>query len=487
MAFTEFYVQSTGSNLNAGSTNADAAAFTYAGGTFVRSSGVFTVASGDPASDGVAVGDFASVYTTAGASVATFVGRVTARDATTITVSTAAIAGATSSVSESAAAATCKVGGAWAGPSGSVAFPFNFAAATLTNSSGDTPRVNIKGDATETNTEYSISTGMTHTLAGSVRFQGYTSSIGDGGKARIDASTNAIVYLACSGARTDLLDMIFSGSASSGSNAGVTVSGSNCYLQGLTIYGARSHGLSCTGAGAVVVECEAYGNDTANAANTAGFYTSVACTYVRCISHNNGSAGSNAFGFRADASCHATYHKCIADSNDSDGFRMTQSGNSFIVMVGCDSYGNGGDGLELVNSASCSVLIDSCNFTKNGGYGVTYSGSGGIHGLLVNCGFGAGSEANTSGATNSSAISPLDVVGTVNYDSNDSPYVDAANGDFRITLADAKGAGRGAFTQKQSSYSGTVGYPDIGAAQHDDAGGAGGMIVHPGMSGGIRG
>lgn len=487
MAFTEFYVQTTGSNLNAGSTTSDSAAFTYAGGTFVRSTGVFTVASGDPASDGVSVGDFASVYTTSGASVATFVGRITARDATTITVSLSAISGTTSSVSETSAAATCKVGGAWAGPSGAVAFPFNFAAATLTNSGGDMPRVNIKGDATETDAEYSISTGMTHTITGPVRFQGYTSSVGDGGKSRIDASTNAIVYMTCSGARTDLVDLIFSGSASSGSNAGLTVTGSNCYLHGLTVFGARSHGVVCqTGVGALLVECESYGNNTANAANTAGFYASVAATYVRCISHNNGNAGSNAFGFRADAGSHVAYYHCIADSNDSDGFRMTQSGNSYIVMVGCDAYGNGGDGLEMVNSASCAVLIDSCNFTTNGGYGVTYSGSGGIHGMIMNCGFGAGTEANTSGATN--AISTLTELGTVNYGSNASPYVDAANGDFRITLAAAKGAGRGAFTQKQASYSGTVGYPDIGAAQHQDSGGGGGgMLVHPGMTGGMRG
>lgn len=343
----------------------------------------------------------------------------------------------------------------------------------MTNSAGDIPRINIKGDATETTTEYSISTGMTHTLTGPVRFQGYTSSVGDGGKARIDGSTNAIVYLACSGARTDLVDLILSGSASSGSNSGVTVSGSNCYLQGMVIVGARNHGVVCqTGQGPVLVECEAYGNNTSNTANSAGFYTSVATTYARCISHNNGNASSNAVGFRADTGVHATYYNCIADSNDSDGFRMTQSGNSYIVMVGCDSYGNGGDGLEMVNSASCSVLIDSCNFTKNGGYGVTYSGSGGIHGLIVNCGFGAGTEANTSGATN--AISSLDAIGTVNYASNASPYVDAANGDFRITLASAKGAGRGAFTQKQASYTGTVGYPDIGAAQHVDSGGGSG-------------
>ncbi len=93
MAFTEFYVQTTGSNLNAGSTADNAAPFTYAAGTFVQSTRVFTVASGNPQSDGVTVGMFASIYTTAGATVATFVGRVSAVDATTITVDGLVLAG----------------------------------------------------------------------------------------------------------------------------------------------------------------------------------------------------------------------------------------------------------------------------------------------------------------------------------------------------------------------------------------------------------
>ncbi len=55
--------------------------------------------------------------------------------------------------------------------------------------------------------------------------------------------------------------------------------------------------------------------------------------------------------------------------------------------------------------------------------------------------------------------------GSITYAADVTPWVDPANGDFRITLAAAKSAGRGSFTQTQSSYTGTIGYPDIGAAQ----------------------
>ena len=38
------------------------------------------------------------------------------------------------------------------------------------------------------------------------------------------------------------------------------------------------------------------------------------------------------------------------------------------------------------------------------------------------------------------------------------------NGDFRINLTAAKGTGRGTYMQTAASYTGTVGYPDVGAA-----------------------
>ena len=98
MAYTEFCCRSGGSNLNAGTRLGDStepgtsASLTYANGTWVASTGVFSIAIGNPVTDGVAVGDFASVYAN-GSTVTGFVGRVTARDTTTITVSLTAKSG----------------------------------------------------------------------------------------------------------------------------------------------------------------------------------------------------------------------------------------------------------------------------------------------------------------------------------------------------------------------------------------------------------
>lgn len=111
MAWSDFYIQTSGSNLNSGSSTDDAATLTYASGNWVNSTGVFTVASGNPSSDGITVGDWVSVYPD-GSSVTPFVGQVTARDSTTITVSSTDKFG--TKPSDGTGNRTLKRGGAWA-------------------------------------------------------------------------------------------------------------------------------------------------------------------------------------------------------------------------------------------------------------------------------------------------------------------------------------------------------------------------------------
>ena len=197
MSFTEFCCRSGGSNLNAGTRTGNstepgtAADLTYSSGTWVASTGVFTVASGNPQTDGVAVGDFASVYAD-GSTVTGFVGRVTARDTTTITVSLTAKAG--TAPTDGTGNRTLKIGGAWKGPNGTDKFPFGTIASTLTNASSDPPRVNFKNDAT-----YAITAALGPGTSG-IWYEGYTSSYSDGGRAIIDGGTSGASYY--------LLDML---------------------------------------------------------------------------------------------------------------------------------------------------------------------------------------------------------------------------------------------------------------------------------------
>lgn len=466
-AFTEFYCNfSSGNNLNGGSSEGSATA-TDAAATYNRDTGAggldrITASSGTPFS-GVSAGEFVGVKAAGGAAPADFVGRVTAVNGggASIDVSDAAASGTRPA---DAASVDVKVGGAWKGPNAASGFPFNFAAAAMTNSSGDTPRINLKNNA-----QYDITAGVSHTVAGPVCFEGYSSSAGDGGRATIDGGTTNAVLLTLSGADTELANLIFANNAT-GAVDGVQIGNvSRAYLRRCVVHNVRRGGFVLASVSSVVhfSECEAYACNAGNTANFGGFASTTTGTMFcdRCISHDN--SGSNSHGFIVLGPLHA--RNCIADTNGGDGFLLNAV--QVFSIIRCDSYDNTGDGIDLASSSQMCVNIENTNLLNNGGWGINGSGSGARYGRIHNCGFGAGTEDNDSGTT--TGLKSIVAVGSVTYANDVTPWTDPADGDFRISLAAAKGAGRGAFLQTQSGYGDpnpTVGYPDIGAAQHQETG-----------------
>lgn len=461
MAYTNYCCRSGGSNLNAGTRTGDttepgtSASFTYASGTWVSSSGVFTVASGNPQSDGVAAGDMASVYAD-GATVTTLVGRVTAVSTTTITISGGAKSGTTT---DGTSNRTLKIGGAWKGPNGTENFPFGFITTASHDGTNTSIRINLKNDAS-----YVVSAAVASST-GSLLFEGYATSYSDGGKAIIDANANAIVVLTLSGANNVAKNLIITNNGASGSNAGLVMSGSTSRAIGCVAHDIRGFGINLSGASAAAIECEAYLCNGSNTSNTSGINLGTSGTLaVRCDSHDN--SGSNSHGFTINNSQVAGLVDCIADTNGGSGVLFVTGAAAVLVRVDC--YKNGADG---VNATGGGPHLDSCNFVWNGAYGVRGNSAALSGYLLINCGFGAGTMANASGTT--TGVSTQES-GSVNYAADVTPWTDPENGDFRVSLAAAKGAGRGVFTQTQASYTGAVGYPDRGAVQHVDSGGSGG-------------
>lgn len=460
MAFTELYCQTTGNNLNAGSTNTDAATLTYAGGTWVTTAGgVFTVASGNPSSDGVAVGDFASVYTTAGATIATYISRVTARDATTITLSATAISGAKTNPSTTGGATTCKIGGAWQGPNAAVSFPFGFITNAMVNTSSYKPRVNFKSG-----TNYAITAAMTHSLT-NVVFQGYTTTVGDGGRATIDGGTSGASYilLSVTGERNVFEDLVFANNGATGNANGVVSTSVNttefcrCVFHDMRGAGAQL-------AGCVTNECEFYTNNKNGDAASGGLIVqSPVGAHIRSVFHDN-----TGYGVYVSTST-AAFINCIFDTNTTSGAGL--NGNNVCgFFSGCDFYNNASCVDLSLNGAN--AVLANCNLIKSSGYALKIQTGYPVH--LINCGVGSGTMANASGLYNTGIFAPVIEEGTVTYATDTAPWTDAANGDFRINLAAAKGAGRGSFMQTSASYTGAIGYPDIGAAQHVDSGGGSG-------------
>lgn len=458
MAFTEFCCRSGGSNLNAGTLRGDStepgvsASFTYASGSWVQSTGVFTVASGDPATAGVAVGDFASVYPDA-AMVTPFVGRITAVSSTTITVSLSAKAG--TAPINGTTDTTIKVGGAWKGPNGAEAFPFSLGVLdSLLNSAQSPPRINLKNDAifqvTSTITSRSAFTDI-------VTVQGYSGTYGDLGRATISGGVTGASYVLFNIVYTHrIIDLVFQNNGGTGSATGVQILGAinsgqmlRCSISGMT-----GTGLEATG---TIQECEVYG------CNGSGVIVSNDCVLIRCVLHSN--LGNGVYSGGSDS---PTLISCICYSNGAHGWYGTIPHNA--RLIGCEFYDNVGSG-ALFDYRAGKLHVENCNFVANGQYGVSPNGKSGIINLL-NCGFGSGTMSNVLG---SKQAGNYDEAGTVTYPADTTPWVDPANGDFRINLAEAKGAGRGTYTQTEAGQAGTIGYPDIGAAQA-----AGGVAaIHP--------
>jgi hypothetical protein len=458
-AFTEFYCNdATGSNLNSGSTESGTPVYTATNGGWNSGTGVFTPASGDPSAS-VSVGMFASVYND-GATTAVFIGRVTAVDATTVTVSTTAKSG--TAPTTNATGRSMIVGGCWNGPAATEIFPLSFAASTMTDASANAPRINFKN-----NDQYDISVAGTNTVAGPIIYQGYATTPGDGGKAVIGGiSTGAsAVVLGSSAANVTFADFECKDNGSTGAAAGIQVSADECVVFRCVAHDIRGHGILYSGNYGLIMECEAYDCNQSNTASLGGFHyaTGTGGAFLRCRSHNNTQA--NTSGFFCGTIC--AIDNCTAFENGSHGVRMAAAQYNRVSRT--DAYDNGGDGFSFAGTAPTQVFIENCNSLANNGWGVSIAGA--YIAVVNNIGYGAGTMDNDSGTITLTSNAVILETGSFNYASNVTPWNDPSNGDFTLVLAAAIDSARASFTQTDTSNDGTVSYGDMGAvgAAHDAA------------------
>lgn len=462
MAFVDFFCNaSTGANINSGS-DAGTVTYTSTNGNWSTSTNIFIPTDGtNPVSAGVVVGQYASIYVD-GATLAVFIAKITAVTNAAngpITVSSSLRAGSVPTTSVTGR--SIKVGGAWKGPNAASGFPLDLTVLPSLVAATDRMCVNLKNNAS-----YVMTAGITETGSQNCQVQGYTTTVRDGGKAIIDGGTSGASYSILTTSASvgwSHIDLIFQNNGASGSTAMVVTGASVSFIR-CVFSGGRGGGLSPSALGAIIIECEAFGNNLSNTASIGGFIGGG--DYVRCISHDN--TGSNTAGFFfAGASSATNYYNCIADTNGGIGFSVSNTGGT-VHLHNCDSYNNTSDGLKATANKG-TFFAENCNFVKNGGWGMNFATSFAATQFIYNCGFGSGSQANTSGTT--TGIYSGQEISSITYASGVTPWFDPANGDFRINLLAANFTGRGAFTETAASYAGTVGYPDVGAAQSKTGGG----------------
>jgi len=168
------------------------------------------------------------------------------------------------------------------------------------------------------------------------------------------------------------------------------------------------------------------------------------CRSVLCWADNNGGDGF----YYADT----PEVLCVASNNTGDGFRCPVPG-----QFACASYKNDGDGFEAMNGWFGRWV--NCVSYDDGGYAFNTSYSS----VLLNC----ASDGAASGHTNDT---PALEIGKITLSVN--PFTNVAAGSEDFTPNDT--AGGGALLRAAGiSVVDQTGYLDVGAVQHEDAGGGG--------------
>jgi len=458
--FTEFYCNSFGSNLNAGSSESSGPIYSCTNGNWVQAT-TYTPADGsNPVAAGVAVGMFASIYPNA-ATETTYVARITGVvNATNGAISLRSVSPGYCGAAPGSGNGTVsiRVGGAWKGMSGSRTFPFapngidgagGPGIANLTNLNGDEVRLNIKNDQT-----YVTSTAINESMQNAV-IQGYGSTKGDGGQATIQLSTTAnpqVVFQGSPG--VTLIDLIWQNTATTGTSTLLRISGGGGMLVRNTMRNGRGTGVEMINA--VAYQCLVDSCNQGNLSTGAGFYclqSPVGCFY--CWVTNLGLPAGTGDAYRLATGTQMFIINCIASKCGRGVLGSSSSSGGTIFVQNCDFYRIAGDCIAVAQNGKQGFHIMLNNNFLLSGRGI--DNTSGSPGISYNNGYGKQSMGNT----NDDVLGPIMEVGKVTYPDGANPWKDPDNGDFSSAgLAAARAAGRGAFGGP------TIGYPDIGAAQH---------------------
>lgn len=248
--------------------------------------------------------------------------------------------------------------------------------------------------------------------------------------------------------------------ATTGSTAGIMDAGAADWCQfESSASNAATVVLSGTHVSNSVVSC------TASSYSAVLDVTTASAFNVRVV----GAAGSsgNRVGVLDSGNSRNEYSLCIVIGVGGHGFSITSSSTGTIFSFDrLSAIKCGGDGIRLQSAASQTIRkrVNRCLCKNNGGYGINTQGS---PVSLVNCRAGN----NTSGS-----------VGNLGNYSSWSLNTDSITDGDEFVSPDASNPENGDWRIKKTSPSAGNQY---GAGEEDASGG--GLIIHPGMGGGVVG
>jgi hypothetical protein len=307
--------------------------------------------------------------------------------------------------------------------------------ATTTVVAGNTVYIKATGTYTMNSASSNIAGGVVNNGTAS-RWVGYTSN-------RTQTNSDSPPYIVASGISTFVMFTLSNGVLWNVSLDGAGLTSSRGLATGQSLL-CKFANMTNGATTAWAIACEATGCSTQPVFQGP-------CNF--CVAHGN---SSNSF-----STANQQLFGCVAYGNTSGGF------NTSGIVANCVAYGNtGGTSDGFANSSgSTPVVFINCISESNGRYGFNRTGTAAPISGLTNC----SAKNNSTAATNGTwvTINLLNPSGTV--------FVDPANQDFRLNNTAGAGAllrAAGWPTTWPAVNASMLSYLDIGAAQHQDAGGS---------------
>lgn len=446
MAVNNFYIQTTGSNLNAGSTTSDSASVTSTNGDWGNAAANrFTAASGTPFS-AVSVGEWAAVHLDA-ASATVYVAQVTAINAGGASIDLSTTAKYGTAPATSATGRTCKIGGAWATPAHALTFGSTTAAYNSTT-------IHIKS-GTYANTTTTITANITGATTAPVVVNGYNTTPGDCDlgqqltkplisftTGRFNATGSHVTYANISFTSANTSNATFG-------HAGASMTLHRCRADN-TNAGASSSAVSVSAvANAHVTDCYLTATTTATRILQNQGFTNITDTYFDggAIGVENTAGSSNV----------CNVHNCIFDAPTTYGIYFNSAGGGHVDR--CSFYNVGADAIRFATVPTNGSRISNNVFVDSATYNVNNS-SGTDTNLVVfrsNASYSPGT-AHTAGFG--------DVVAWGLVTETAQPFINGGSNDFRLVTG---ALARGAVTSRRFENTTITSYRDRGAVQGDFA------------------
>lgn len=311
---------------------------------------------------------------------------------------------------------------------------------------------------------------------------GYTSVRGDLGQVTIQATSGTnytLMSLSNNGSNqtTYIRNFILDCNTKTGV-VGFVMTGGGTVGQNITVInqaGGTCFSVNNNGATAgTLIDCVAKASD-----NVVGFDSisaNLQSLFLRCVATGLTSTAGASIPFRANE---GNFIRCIAANNpgsSSDGFFYNSSGRT-ILFLNCIAYKNGRDGFRLPAALpTYPVIIQNCIIYGNTGWGIDNPNA-----TSINPG-GATFSFNAVGANTAGAATGLTLEASCQTLTAD-PFVAGTSNNFALNTTAGGGALCRALGFAGVLPTGGQGYIDIGALQHQDPAGGGGMLFIPNLEG----